>query len=124
MTNAPRATLIVVSGMSGSGKSVALRTLEDLGYYCVDNLPAELLTSFVHSMSAAETPRGQLAVSIDVRNVAEDLSRIGQWLTAAWSASAKPQLRCLLLLSHATLTRRRFALVEGSSASTSTEFRR
>ena len=43
--------LIVVSGLSGSGKSVALRTLEDLDYYCVDNLPAELLTSFVQSMS-------------------------------------------------------------------------
>ena len=40
MTSGPRPTLIVVSGMSGSGKSVALRTLEDLGYYCVDNLPA------------------------------------------------------------------------------------
>ena len=36
-------TMLVVSGMSGSGKSGALHTLEDLGYYCVDNLPAELL---------------------------------------------------------------------------------
>jgi len=82
MTNAPRPTLIVVSGMSGSGKSVALRTLEDLGYYCVDNLPAELMTAFVKSMAHAQTPRGQLAVSIDVRNLAEDLSRIGEWLSA------------------------------------------
>jgi len=82
MTTAPRPTLIVVSGMSGSGKSVALRTLEDLGYYCVDNLPAELLTSFVQSMAQAQTPRDRLAVSIDVRNLAEDLSRIGEWLSA------------------------------------------
>ena len=43
MSAEPRPTLIVISGLSGSGKSVALRTLEDLDYYCVDNLPAELL---------------------------------------------------------------------------------
>ncbi len=77
-----RPTLIIVSGLSGSGKSVALRTLEDRDYYCVDNLPAELLTSFVQSMAAAESPRAKLAVGIDVRNVASDLSRIGEWLSA------------------------------------------
>jgi RNase adapter protein RapZ len=77
--------LIVVSGLSGSGKSVALRTLEDLDYYCVDNLPAELLTSFVKSMSQSESKRSQLAVSIDVRNLASDLSRIGEWLSAVAS---------------------------------------
>ena len=77
-----RPTLIIISGLSGSGKSVALRTLEDRGYYCVDNLPAELLTSFVNSMAAAGSPRAKLAVGIDVRNVAPDLSRIGEWLSA------------------------------------------
>lgn len=82
MPDQMRPTLIVVSGLSGSGKSVALRTLEDLGYYCVDNLPAELLTEFVRSMSNAEVRRTQLAVSIDVRNMASDLSRIGEWLSA------------------------------------------
>ncbi len=82
MNPSPRPTLIVVSGMSGSGKSVALRTLEDLDYYCVDNLPAELLTQFVTSMSHAQSRRSQLAVSIDVRNLASDLSRIGEWLSA------------------------------------------
>ena len=39
--------LILITGMSGSGKSVALRALEDAGYFCVDNLPPELLLSFV-----------------------------------------------------------------------------
>jgi RNase adapter protein RapZ len=82
MSANPRPTLIIVSGLSGSGKSVALRTLEDRDYYCVDNLPAELLTSFVQSMAAAESPRAKLAVGIDVRNVASDLSRIGEWLSA------------------------------------------
>ena len=78
-------TLIVVSGMSGSGKSVALRTLEDLDYYCVDNLPAELLTAFVQSMSHERSRRTHLAVSIDVRNLASDLSHIGEWLSAVGS---------------------------------------
>lgn len=83
MTGAPaKPMLIVVSGMSGSGKSVALRTLEDRGYYCVDNLPAEMLNPLVQSMSKAEGHRSQLAVSIDVRNLASDLSRIGEWLSA------------------------------------------
>ena len=83
MTATPsRPSLIIVSGLSGSGKSVALRTLEDQDYYCVDNLPAELLTDFVRSMAQARSPRSRLAVGIDVRNVASDLSRIGEWLSA------------------------------------------
>ena len=75
-------TLIIVSGLSGSGKSVALRTLEDQDYYCVDNLPAELLTDFVRNMAHAQSPRPRLAVGIDVRNVSSDLSRMGEWLSA------------------------------------------
>ena len=43
---------MIVSGMSGSGKSVALNTLEDLGFYCVDNLPADLLPEFVRRGSS------------------------------------------------------------------------
>ncbi len=42
--------LIVISGLSGAGKSVALRTLEDLDFYCVDNLPADLLPQLVDSL--------------------------------------------------------------------------
>ena len=43
-------TVVIVSGLSGSGKSVALKTFEDLDYYCVDNLPVDLLPSFVRSL--------------------------------------------------------------------------
>src|SRR6186713_2759742 len=82
MSATPRPTLIVVSGMSGAGKSVALRTLEDLDYYCVDNLPAELLTEFVKGVGRGEVRQPQLGVGIDVRNLASDLSDIGQWLSA------------------------------------------
>jgi len=42
--------LIIISGRSGSGKSVALRALEDLGYYCVDNIPVNLLPTLTHTV--------------------------------------------------------------------------
>ena len=69
--------LIVVSGLSGSGKSVALRTLEDLDYYCVDNLPSALLPAFVRAVSEnGEGVHQRLAVGVDVRNRADDLNRL------------------------------------------------
>lgn len=74
-------SLTVISGLSGAGKTVALRTLEDLGYYCVDNLPADLLPAFVDSVGSGDT-RPSLAVGIDVRNHHTDLGRIGEWLSA------------------------------------------
>ncbi|PSW18461.1 RNase adapter RapZ [Photobacterium sanctipauli] len=58
--------LMVVSGRSGSGKSIALRVLEDLGYYCVDNLPVTLLPQFIKTL---EGNQQNVAVSIDVRNM-------------------------------------------------------
>jgi UPF0042 nucleotide-binding protein len=75
--------LVIVSGMSGSGKSVALKTFEDLGYYCVDNLPAELLPEFVRRMLASQASTDRIAVGIDARSlgdlsdVPEALSQIG-----------------------------------------------
>ncbi len=60
--------IVVVSGLSGSGKSVALGMLEDLGYYCIDNLPLALLTTFTADVlqgRAEEFP--MLAVGIDAR---------------------------------------------------------
>ncbi len=73
--------LVVVSGMSGSGKTIALRTLEDLDYYCVDNLPTALVPAFVTAVTQAQPglhPR--LAVGIDVRNRSEDLNRLPEML--------------------------------------------
>ncbi|MBF9001696.1 MULTISPECIES: RNase adapter RapZ [Vibrio] len=61
--------LIVVSGQSGAGKSVALRVLEDLGYYCVDNLPLNLLDAFIKSVQGGSQ---NVAVSIDIRNLPKD----------------------------------------------------
>lgn len=60
---------IIISGLSGSGKSTALRALEDQGYYCVDNLPATLLSRFGEQLlSQADSSEIRAAVSIDVRN--------------------------------------------------------
>lgn len=67
-TQPPQAQLemVLITGMSGSGKSVALHALEDAGYYCVDNLPPELLVSFV----ALEQQHGakKVAIAMDVRS--------------------------------------------------------
>ena len=60
--------LVLVSGLSGSGKSIALHVLEDGGYYCVDNLPATLLLETIDFLSAAGHER--IAVSIDARSAA------------------------------------------------------
>ncbi len=60
--------IILITGMSGSGKSVALHALEDAGYYCVDNLPPELLIPFVELEEQQEEKR--LAIAIDVRSAA------------------------------------------------------
>ncbi len=58
--------LVLITGMSGSGKSVALRALEDAGYYCVDNLPPELLRDFVALEKQSST--GRVAIAMDVRS--------------------------------------------------------
>jgi UPF0042 nucleotide-binding protein len=60
--------LVLVSGLSGSGKSIALHVLEDSGYYCVDNLPATLLLETIDFLSAAGHER--VGVSIDARSAA------------------------------------------------------
>src|SRR5512134_4135408 len=57
--------VVLVTGISGSGKSVALHALEDAGYFCVDNLPPELLRELVRLEHARGTPR--VAVAVDVR---------------------------------------------------------
>ena len=73
--------LIVLSGLSGSGKTVALRMLEDLDYYCVDNLPTALIPALVDAVHTGQPGRyPRIAVGVDVRNRAEDLLRLPQVL--------------------------------------------
>ena len=60
--------LVLITGMSGSGKSVALTALEDMGYYCVDNLPPELLASFIELEQSHKARK--VAIAMDVRSAA------------------------------------------------------
>ena len=59
--------LVIVTGMSGAGKTTALKMLEDMGYFCVDNLPIPLLTRFVEMFSEPEEEVKNIALGIDVR---------------------------------------------------------
>jgi UPF0042 nucleotide-binding protein len=68
--------LLIISGRSGSGKSTALNMLEDHGYYCIDNLPASLLPAFVARISLEQPALPRVAVSIDARNLPDDLMKV------------------------------------------------
>lgn len=67
--------LIIISGRSGSGKSTVLHVLEDRGYYCIDNLPASLLSSLADRISSDAAGIPNVAVSIDARNISADLDQ-------------------------------------------------
>ena len=58
---------VMVTGMSGGGKSTAMRLLEDMGYYCVDNLPIQLIDKFVELLSTPNTEITKVAIGVDVR---------------------------------------------------------
>jgi UPF0042 nucleotide-binding protein len=71
--------LIIVSGLSGSGKSIALHVLEDLGYFCIDNLPVALLQSVIDEFSTHEEHSPNLlAVGIDARSAYQELDSLPQ----------------------------------------------
>jgi RNase adapter protein RapZ len=68
--------LVIVSGLSGSGKTVALRTLEDSGYYCIDNLPLGMLPELVGNMiNATPRPYDLVAIAIDARSGVDSSDR-------------------------------------------------
>ena len=69
--------LIIVSGLSGSGKSVALHMLEDIDFYCVDNIPAALLKPFIsHTVRGMGDTYPRIAVGLDARNRANELETV------------------------------------------------
>lgn len=108
-------SLIVISGMSGSGKSIALNTFEDLDYYCVDNLPADLLAEFVRGATGKNDMPPKLAVGIDARNRNTDLSKLPSWLSQAGALGLDPKLVFFdasddILLKRYAETRRRHPL--------------
>ncbi|HEX5210036.1 MAG TPA: RNase adapter RapZ [Steroidobacteraceae bacterium] len=71
--------ITVLSGLSGSGKSVALHMLEDLGFYCIDNIPAALLKPFIsHAVRSPEHTYERAAVGLDARNTAAEIATVPQ----------------------------------------------
>lgn len=67
--------LIIISGLSGSGKTIALDTLEDCGYYCVDNLPLTLLENFINNVMLVDKKNyAKTAIGIDARNQIDSLA--------------------------------------------------
>ncbi|HRO62783.1 RNase adapter RapZ [Thermomonas sp.] len=114
MNARPLPDLVIVSGMSGSGKSGVLHALEDLGYYCVDNLPAQLLPEFVRRMRDNDAAPTRIAVGIDARNFG-DLSDVPIALSEVGALGANPRLLFLeardeVLLRRYADTRRRHPL--------------
>lgn len=93
MSRESRQSLILVSGLSGGGKSTALRALEDLAYYCVDNLPAALLKEFAVQIGKNPDMYSKVALGIDARSRGPDLEEIPAWLDDMSQAG----LRCRLL---------------------------
>ena len=96
--------LVLITGMSGSGKSVALRALEDLGFYCVDNLPPELLMPLIKLERTHQT--GRLAIAMDVRS-ATSLPLVPSQL--AQLKAQGMQVDCLFLDASTDTLMRRFS---------------
>ncbi|MGB5346123.1 MAG: RNase adapter RapZ [Woeseia sp.] len=114
--------LILVSGLSGSGKSVALHALEDMGYYCIDNVPAALLKALVEEVSRFdERTTARIAVGIDARNRARDLEALPDVIHELRSTGIQTDVIFLqasndILLKRYSETRRRHPLAEAGSA--------
>jgi UPF0042 nucleotide-binding protein len=114
--------LIIVSGLSGSGKSVALHILEDLGYYCVDNMPAALLKSVIEEVTSDGDESEQLlAVGVDARNRQEDLESLPRLLEELKQQQIQTELLFLqssndVLLQRYSESRRRHPLAEHGTA--------
>jgi UPF0042 nucleotide-binding protein len=71
--------IIILSGLSGSGKSVALHMLEDLGFYCIDNIPAALLKPFIsYTVRSPESTYERTAIGLDARNTAAEIATVPQ----------------------------------------------
>src|SRR5271165_4700218 len=111
--------LIIVSGLSGSGKSVALHMLEDIDFYCVDNIPAALLKPFIsHTVRGMGDPYPRTAVGLDARNRPNEIETI----PALVGELRRSGIGCEVLYLHASdevllkryaETRRKHPLVTG-----------
>ncbi|HKJ22430.1 MAG TPA: RNase adapter RapZ [Gammaproteobacteria bacterium] len=111
--------LVVISGLSGSGKSIALEALEDFGFYCIDNLPIALLPAFASRMDGGVSNGvyDKAAVGIDARNHREDLRHFPAILRDIQQAGIECEVVFLVanddtLLKRFSETRRRHPLTQ------------
>lgn len=107
--------MMVISGLSGAGKSVALHTLEDEGYLCVDNLPISMLVDLAKKMSADPDSYGLVAVGIDARGEADPLDQFESVIMQVNSLGVKTQVIFLdarddILITRFSETRRKHPL--------------
>ncbi len=113
--------LILVSGLSGAGKTVALNMLEDVGFYCVDNLPAAMLHPFVaHALRTGSEVFARVAVGIDARNSAAEIESLPRIVEELKRSGLRCELLMLLasvdeLLRRYAETKRRHPLSERGS---------
>jgi len=108
--------LIIISGLSGSGKTIALHVLEDLGYYCIDNMPAGLLRSLLDEVTKpGDTTANRIAVGVDARNRPDDLEALPKLIRDIQASGVGTDLLFLqadddVLLKRYSETRRRHPL--------------
>lgn len=96
--------LVIVTGMSGAGKTIALKMLEDIGFYCVDNLPVPLMEKFVELLMQPSGTRSQVAIGIDIRS-GEELPQLAHVLKE-WKQQSMPYEILFLDASDETLVKR------------------
>ncbi len=115
--NCPK--LIIVSGRSGSGKTTALQALEDMGFYCVDNLPAKLIPQLVNSLLQEKQHNIQLiSVGVDARNLPNQLSSLPEVIDTLKTMSISTEIIFLdsnnnTLMQRFSSTRRKHPLSSG-----------
>ncbi len=98
--------LVIISGLSGSGKSVALHMLEDLDFYCVDNIPAGLLPMFIsHTVRSDESTYRHTAVGVDARNRAAEIASVPKLVDELKRSGVRCELIFLRADEHALLKR-------------------
>ena len=100
--------LVIISGLSGAGKTVALKQYEDLGYFCIDNLPLALVSHMAaRTLRTMEKRYERLAVGIDARESPEEISRFSKYLDKL--RAPKVEIRVLFLRADEQVLLRRYS---------------
>jgi len=100
--------IVILSGLSGAGKSIALHMLEDLGFYCIDNIPAALLKPFIsYTVRSPEPTYERTAIGLDARNTAAEVASVPQLIDELKRSGL--QLEVVFLIAGEDELLRRFA---------------